>query len=158
MTITDEVLLFARDFINYKSFRTKGRKKKIREVYKEITGENIKISCSTCYLEALFTIIKNSKMATQKYELKKGVVLQAFGDASKTCTNDTITDELGDWYMKNQPEKRVYFSRYPLTLEPIINPEIKIIPPVTEKQPEEIIAETVNQITGKSPKKSKTKK
>jgi len=66
-------------------------------------------------------------MATSKYELKKGVLLTAFGDASKTCTNDTITDELGDWYMKHYPEKAIYFSRLPGA--PPVPPSVKVIPP-----------------------------
>lgn len=58
-------------------------------------------------------IINSQPMASRNYELKRGVLLQAFGDASKTCTNDTITDELAEWYLKNQPEKIIYFSKLP---------------------------------------------
>lgn len=65
-------------------------------------------------------------MATRNYELKKGVLLQAFGDASKTCTNDTLTDELAQWYLKNYPEKAIYFSKI-LTAQVV--PEVRIIPP-----------------------------
>ncbi|MCJ7447899.1 MAG: hypothetical protein MUO72_09410 [Bacteroidales bacterium] len=106
-------------------------------------------------------------MATPKgYELKRGVLLQAFGDASKTCTNDTLTDELGDWYMANQPEKVIYFSRLPAT--PVIPPSVVIIPPtfhpIKEKIPEEkkeqmpeintkLIADVLNAVSGAEPKK-----
>lgn len=119
-----EISLFARDFINIPSFRTSPRKKQIREAYKELTGEELKRSCSTCYVEALLKILNLIKMATPNYELKRGVVLEAFGDASKTCTNDTLTDELGDWYMRNQPDKKIYFSKYP---EKPINPVPEVI-------------------------------
>jgi len=51
----------------------------------------------------------------QNYKLKKGVLLQAFGDASKTVTNDSphFTDELAEWYLKNYPEKAIYFAVIP---------------------------------------------
>jgi hypothetical protein len=117
--IIDDVQSFSRDFINFKSFRTSGRKAKIREAYKLLTGKNIRISCSTCYIEALLLIVNSQPMASRNYELKRGVLLQAFGDASKTCTNDTITDELAEWYLKNQPEKIVYFSKLPSGMQPV---------------------------------------
>ena len=120
--LIDEVQRFARDFINVKSFRTSSRKAKIREAYTLLTGEKIKVSCSTCYIEALLLIVNSKPMATRNYELKKGVLLEAFGDASKTCTNDTITDELGDWYMANQPEKIIYFERTRSVPPPVAQP------------------------------------
>jgi hypothetical protein len=132
--LVDEIQSFARDFINVKSFRTSSRKAKIREAYKSLTGENIKITCNTCYIEALLTIINSKPMATRNYELKKGVLLQAFGDASKTCTNDTLTDELAQWYLKNYPEKAVFFSRI-LQVPVNVNPDIRIIPPA-KNEPE----------------------
>jgi hypothetical protein len=149
----DEIHLFARDYINDKSFRTTGRKRKIREAYKILTGKSIKITCSTCYLEALFEIINNTKiMSTPNYQLKKGVLLQAFGDASKTCTNDTLTDELAVWYLAHYPEKAIYFARMPQSegnfnqppagiriVPPIIPANVIIIPPDKIKQEEKIM-------------------
>lgn len=141
--IIDEVQSFARDFINFKQFRTSSRKTKIREAYKELTGKNIKISCHTCYIEALLEIVNSKPMATRNYELKKGVLLEAFGDASKTCTNDTITDELGDWYMANQPEKIIYFARIRQTAPPV-QQKVIIIPPEKKEIPgDELIAEVL---------------
>jgi len=148
MTLIDEVLSFSRDYINVKAFRTSGRKKKIKEAYEIITGKKIKISCSTCFIEALYEIINNTKiMATPNYELKKGVLLQAFGDASKTCTNDTLTDELAEWYLKNYPEKAIYFSRLPgASVNTAPPPEIKIIPPKEEpSMAEKLISETLGE-------------
>jgi len=163
--LIDEIQSFARDFINIKSFRTSSRKAKIREAYKALTGEEIKITCNTCYIEALLKIINSKPMATRNYELKKGVLLQAFGDASKTCTNDTITDELGDWYLKHYPEKAIYFSRIPGT--PTTPPEIRIIPPsapnpkvepeIVEPEVSEVADTLIESVT--QPKKGrKTKK
>jgi hypothetical protein len=137
MNIFDEVHLFAKDFINFESFRTSSRKKKIREAYKELTGEDLKVSCSTCFIEALLKITNSTTMTTKGYELKNGVLLQAFGDASKTVTNDTLTDEIAEWYLENQPEKVIYFSKLP-TIVPIpvkVNApaNVTIIPPVKKE-------------------------
>ena len=51
----------------------------------------------------------------QNYKLKQGVLLQAFGDASKTVTNDSphFTDELAKWYLDTYPEKAIYFAIIP---------------------------------------------
>lgn len=151
--LIDEIQSFARDFINVKSFRTSKRKAKIREAYKVLTGEEIKLSCNTCYIEALLTIINSKPMATRNYELKKGVLLQAFGDASKTCTNDTLTDELAEWYLKNYPEKMIYFSRI-LTAK--VTPEVRIIPPsipnVKEETEVNIIADSLIKSVIQEPK------
>jgi len=49
-------------------------------------------------------------MARSKYLLKQGVLLQAFSDSSKTCTNANLTDELAEWHLKNNPACRKYFA------------------------------------------------
>lgn len=157
--LVDEIQSFARDFINIKSFRTSKRKAKIREAYKTLTGDDIKLSCNTCYIEALLTIINSKPMATRNYELKKGVLLQAFGDASKTCTNDTLTDELAQWYLKHYPEKAIFFSKIPAqTVIRVVEPEIKIIPPTKEEPPVELgieADELIKSVT-QEPKKRRT--
>lgn len=131
----NEVLSFARDYINRPAFRTIERKAKIRNAIRKLTGKKLDNGCGTCYIEALFTILNLHKMASSKYELKKGVLLQAFGHPEKTCTNLTITDELGDWYMKNFPQKMVLFAKYPKPTTPIIPAGIEIVPPVVTKEP-----------------------
>ena len=138
MNLIDEVLLFSRDYINNKTGRTKEHKVKIKEALRQLTGEKFNFGCSTCYIEALFKILNLTKMATPKgYELKRGVLLEAFGDSSKTCTNDTLTDELGDWYMKHYPEKAIYFSKIPAIIpEQVFAPipkEVKIEPSSADK-------------------------
>lgn len=159
MTIVEEVQSFARNYINLREYRTADRQTKIRQALRFLTGEKINFGCSTCYIEALFKIIKITKMATSKYELKKGVVLQAFGDSSKTCTNNTITDELGDWYMKNHPEKLIFFVRYPKPLPPAPDYKVEIIKPpaaaIVVPDPEKIIADVLDNTDGvvKSPVK-----
>jgi hypothetical protein len=146
MTLIEEVLGFSRDFINNRSARTKERKEKIRNALGSLTGEFINFGCSTCYVEALFKIKNLTIMASSKYELKRGVVLQAFGDASKTCTNDTITDELGDWYMKHYPEKAIYFARMPVP-GTINAPANIVIVPAAKKEPSVKEEPTVDDIT-----------
>jgi hypothetical protein len=154
--LIDEVQSFARDFINFKQFRTSARKEKIREAYKNLTGESIKISCNTCYIEALLTIINSQTMATRNYELKKGVLLEAFGDASKTCTNDTITDEIGDWYMANYPDKIIYFDRVRVAPS-VVKPKVTIIPP-TEQPVQEIAESLIESVIEPKVKRPKAKK
>ncbi len=102
-------------------------------------------------------------MATPNYQLKKGVLLQAFGDASKTCTNDTLTDSLAEWYLKYYPEKIIYFERVPVTPVKVVSTftpvpsEIKIIPPA--KAPGQELIDILNPPEVKTIKKtSKGKK
>jgi len=92
-------------------------------------------------------------MATIKgYELKKGVLLQAFGDASKTCTNDTLTDELAEWYLKNFPEKAIYFSRIPVRPAPVVPKNVTIVEPKkvepkSDFQPMTVMENALNNIS-----------
>ena len=90
-------------------------------------------------------------MATRNYELKKGVLLEAFGDASKTCTNDTITDGLGDWYMAHYPQKIIYFDRVRSVPPLIVQPRITIIPPVEKDMGTELMEQVLE------PKKKQVK-
>lgn len=131
MKLIDEVLSFSREYVNKPQARTPARKAKIRAAIKKLTGQNLGKSCGTCYLEALFKIIKLTSMATSKYEIKKGALVQVFGHPDKAVTNLTITDEIGDWYMTYHPEKLVYFARYPgkgIVIPPAA-PALQIIPP-----------------------------
>ena len=36
-----------------------------------------------------------------KYKLKKGAVLQAFGNADMFCTSDSLTDERAEWHLQH---------------------------------------------------------
>jgi hypothetical protein len=116
MLPVDEIIGFSVNYINRKEERTLSRKRKIRKVYRELFGRDIKGSCSTCYIEALLEIVKTFKrinMATPNYELKRGVLLESFGHPEKTCTNDSLTDELAEWHLRQCPEKAIYFARTP---------------------------------------------
>lgn len=114
MTQFENVLLFAREYINKPKSRTSQQRILIRDVYKDLTGDVVSESCGTCYIAALLTIIKlKKKMATSDYVLKPGAILQAFGDASKIATNKNLTNELAEWYLKNVPGSRAKFSKIP---------------------------------------------
>ena len=52
-------------------------------------------------------------MTLSNYQLKAGVLLQAFGDASKVMTNDNITDELAEFHLKTNPSCARFFSVMP---------------------------------------------
>jgi hypothetical protein len=139
MLPVDEVLRFSVEYINQKKERTSHRKVKIRSVYRELFGRDMPGSCSTCYIEALLEIVKSFKkieMATPNYELKRGVLLEAFGHPEKTCTNNTLTDELAEWHLRENPGKAVYFARMPAKL---LTPAPPPLLPSTQAEPEVII-------------------
>lgn len=127
MTVIEEVLSFTRDYINSESQRTPDKIRKIREAYKQLTGEEVKTSCQLCYIEILFKIRSIMEKKPCRYQLKPGALLQAFGDESKTCTNNNLTDELAEWHLKNNPGVRNLFSKVPEL--PWENPDAKIINP-----------------------------
>lgn len=162
----NEVLSFSREYLNDKKQRTLDRKQKIRTIYKKLTGEDINGRCSTCYVEALLKILKLTEpiipkeMATQNYQLKPGVLLQEFGYPDKTCTNQTLTDELAKWHLERCPGKTIMFARIPdvkqsiiTIVTPIVQPEIKQepIPEVNTN----LIAEVLNYASGAEPLKPK---
>jgi hypothetical protein len=81
---------------------------------------------------------KIANMATANYELKRGVLLQSFGHPERACTNDTLTDELAEWYLTNHPEKAVYFSRISPNFKPVTGtPLPPPIPPPVRTQSKE---------------------
>lgn len=166
MTLIEEVASFAREFINIPAARTPDRKATIRKAIRSLTGRKIGDSCGTCYIEAVIEIVNRTNMASSKYELKRGVVLQVFGDPSRVVTNNTITDEIGDWYMANHPEKMVYFSRYPKPGAPVIPKDVTIVmpkappqkvePPADERTISDKVQEKADQRNaGKDTKKTK---
>jgi hypothetical protein len=171
MTLKEEVISFARAYINFPKTRTSERKQKIRNLYKQLTGENIKVSCGTCYIEALLKIIKLNKMAQCDYLLKPGALLQAFSDSSKTCTNANLTNELAEWHLQNNPGVEKYFSKIPLGAPTAIPAGITIIPipaePIiivpdkiiqTAEVKADITPEIVKSVIVKKPAKRRNKK
>ena len=115
-------------------------------------GGHLNAGCSTCYIEALFKILNKKQMASNNYILKKGVVLQVFGDASRSYTWKTITDEIAEQILKEYPEKRIFFDQIPLQI--VEAPELV----ATIVEEEEYTGRPVNEITKELVKKVKTKK
>jgi len=112
-----EVISFAREYINNPQARNPERKRKIKAAFKQLTGENLRGSCGTCYIEALIKIKRTMEKSQSRYQLKPGALLEAFGDVSKTCTNDSLTDELAEWHLKNNPGCIKWFSKVPSAKE-----------------------------------------
>lgn len=131
--MVQEVLSFMREYVNDPSFRTKERDQKIKSAYRQLTGEQLIISCRTCLVEALFKIKKIMEKKHCSYRLKPGALLRAFGDESKTCTNANLTDELAEYHLRTNPGCRGLFSIIPEPEEVMSN--LKIVPPET-KEPE----------------------
>ncbi|MCJ7811858.1 hypothetical protein MUP95_00875, partial [bacterium] len=155
MTEIDEVLSFSKDYINKRSCRTPERKAKIRQVIRSITGQRLGKSCGTCYIEALFKILKIYTMA--QYELKRGYVAQFDGDFKdvKAFTNDNLItdpdkyDPICEEWAKRYPQKAVIFLvRRPGVVIPGVPPSITIIPPrATIIIPPKVPDKTVDPVT-----------
>lgn len=137
MTVINEVVTFARDYINHSSGRTEDRKAKIRQAILGITGQRLANNCSTCYIEAIFKILKYKDMAN--YELKKGYVAQFIGrivDGVKSFTNVNLQTNPGKYdpiaaeYLRLYPERAIYFVKTPKIVEAAIKiyPEPKPAP------------------------------
>ena len=94
-------------------------------------------------------------MASSRYKLKAGALLQAFSDASKVCTNANLTDELAEYHLRINPACRKYFA--------VIPGEVSI-PPITSKRsgiqgkkPEIIIPPVMNGVKKGAIKKATPK-
>jgi hypothetical protein len=167
MTEIDEVLSFSRDFINNRSCRTPERKAKIRKVIKQITGESLGKSCGTCYIEALFKILKLHVMS--QYELKRGYVAQFDTDAFrdiKAFTNENLLNDpdkydpiCAEWARQNPAKAATFIVRSPGPPVPYIPPSITIIPPVKkELDPADLIKSVLEPDKVIKPKTSKPRK
>jgi hypothetical protein len=110
-TPAEQVKEFARAFINGE--RTDERRAIIRAAYKHLTGLDLRRSCGTCYIEAIFKIINTMERKPCRYQLKKGAVLFAFGDANRTATDRNLTDELAEWHLRNTRGCAQFFITLP---------------------------------------------
>lgn len=173
MTEIDEVLSFSRDFINNRLHRTPERKAKIQKVIKQITGETLGKSCGTCYIEALFKILKLHVMS--QYELKRGYVAQfdtgTFRDIAAFTNENLLNDPAkydpicAEWSRQNPAKAATFLVRSPGSTIPYVPPSITIIPPVKkEKVPDPgdlinaaLTPDTVQEKVSK-PKTSKPRK
>lgn len=134
MGIIEEVLAFSRDYVN--GNQTTERRNKIASAYRQITGEILRVGCSTCYIEAIFKIKKAMEKKPCSYRLVPGAVLSAFGDESKTCTNANLTDELAEFHLRNNPGVLKWFAIYPnpLPWHEVPAKELEIVPVVKTEE------------------------
>jgi len=91
-----------------------------------------------------------------KYVLKAGVLLQAFSDASKTCTSKNITDELAEWHLKNNPNNIKYFAVLPGDFSDASKPRSQptIIIPAKKEEPVQIPSIVGDFIKSTEPEKA----
>src|SRR5674476_767658 len=113
MSRIEEVRTFARDYINGQ--KTPERRQAIREAYREITGENLHHSCDTCYIEAIFKILKKMDKPTCSYRLRKGVIIQPFGGG--IITNDNLTDAIAEQALRDHTANASMFAVMPEPVE-----------------------------------------
>lgn len=155
---------FARQFVNEASFRNTENKEVIRREYRRMFGGYLNAGCSTCFIEALFKILNKKQMASSNYILKKGVVLQVFGDASRSYTWKTITDEIAEQILKEYPGKRIFFDQIPspvveIPVVEVSEPEVATIGYyAVEETTDEPIGRPVNEITKELVTKKRTPK
>jgi hypothetical protein len=124
MSNLDQVKSFARDYINGQ--QTAERRRIIAAAYYQLTGERVRRTCGTCYIEAIFTILKKMELKPCKYRLKKGALLQAFGNSDKICTNENLTNELAEWHLRNTRGAASLFAILPADA-PVYGEEVKAI-------------------------------
>jgi hypothetical protein len=124
MTLLEEVKGFARDFVN--GNRTQERLLKVKAAYRQLTGENLRITCETCYIEAIFKILKAMETPKKlcRYQLKKGAILQPFGGG--IITNANLTDELAEECLRTVRGAASLFAKMP-KFEP--EPDLAVVPP-----------------------------
>lgn len=120
MTRPEEVKAFAREFINGE--RTRERRMKISEALFQLTGDRLRVSCETCYIEAIFKIIKLMERKPCKYRLLKGAVIQPFGEGY--VTNDNLTDELAEKCLRTVRGCASLFDKMPEDAPEFVDPTI----------------------------------
>jgi len=115
-----EIKDYARKFINNPRERTPERQSQIVKEYLKLTGRRINITCGTCYIEAILTIIRHMEN-TSKYKLKKGCIIQPFGGG--IITNDNLTDEIAEQALRDRTANPLMFAEMPYDPE-----DLKIVP------------------------------
>jgi hypothetical protein len=130
MSRLQEVKNFARDYINGQ--KTPERRQAIREAYEEITGESFHHSCDTCYIEAIFKILKHMDKPACNYRLRKGYIIQPFGGG--IVTNDNLTNEIAEQALRDHTANASMFAVMPEPVEQDSN--LTIVPPASTENKE----------------------
>ncbi len=93
----------------------------IVRLYNAVMHSPMPKTCSNCVSDAYFELYNLWKRDQQhfedlyncQYRLRGGVLLQAFGDKSKNCTNKNLTNELAEYHLRFNPGCRKLFERIP---------------------------------------------
>lgn len=139
MNRIEEVRSFARDYVNGQ--KTPERRQAIREAYREITGESLHHSCDTCYIEAIFKILKHMDKASCSYRLRKGLIIQPFGGG--IITNDNLTDAIAEQALRDHTANPSMFAVMPEAVEEDSN--LEIVPPASTENKDAIIGAPANE-------------
>lgn len=97
---------------------TQSDKYYIKSVYYAVIQKELKKTCTNCYSDALFEILlklkKHNIMEKKKssYLLKNGVILHC-AKFSDVVSNDNITDELAEKFLKDNPKRINFFASFP---------------------------------------------
>jgi hypothetical protein len=113
MTIIEEVLSFARDYINTPSERTRERDEKIKKAYRSCFNRQLHLGCRDCLIDAIFEIKKQMEKEPCRYRLKPGALLQDYFGNKRPVTDKTLTDELAEYYLSTNPGLAKYFAYIP---------------------------------------------
>lgn len=93
----------------------------IEQAYRDVFGRGVRdCKCPNRYRDAVIELrifIKNhATMEKSNYKLKTGVVIQPSG-TSEVYTNDNLTDEIAEQFLKERPGARGLFAVAPTTAE-----------------------------------------
>jgi hypothetical protein len=159
MTLHEEVLNFAREYVNNPKSRTAQKKQQIKAVYQEVFGTLFNVKCGTCYIAALIKLVKQATpekikskpkiMATSNYKLKPGAILTPFGHRELyVFDNEHLTDELAEANLKLNPSCIGKFAKVPanFSLPPATDhvPTLKIVPVPEIVKPE--VTDTIPEV------------
>ena len=82
----------------------------VQNFYEYLFGEKIKLTgCSDCLRDAAIKILIKMK-TNRKYILKADIPIQING---KWYVQSTLTDELAEEYLNNNPEEKIKFVKVP---------------------------------------------
>jgi hypothetical protein len=148
-----EILTFSAEFLNFPAARSAERKRKIRNVLLQMTGQRVDQSCGSCYVEALLRILNHIKMS--KFETRRGYVAQfdvAFNGV-KSFTNRNLEidpktyDPIAEEYLKRYPGRAVYFVHLPGVVQKEVPKNIQIVTPqfMPPSPPEKLSESTIER-------------
>jgi len=90
-------------------------------LYNAVMHSPMPKTCSNCVSDAFFELYNIWKrdplhfeaLYNCEYRLRAGVLLQEFGDKTKTATNKSLTNELAEYHLRTNPQCARLFERMP---------------------------------------------